>query len=89
MHGITRPIVFVGAPPTFVETNDRVAAEVAKNVFAVQWDYVHGNASAGDLAAFRGVQVGARIVETDPDALDEWGRRGEFDLAETYREMFG
>jgi len=88
MRGLIRPIVFVGGPPTFVEIHDRREAAVVADAFAAQWRYIHGTATADDLAPYRDIRIDGRAVETDPDALDEWGRRGEFDLAEVYRELF-
>jgi hypothetical protein len=74
--------------PTFIETSDPHEARTAEAVFTLQWRYVHGTASPTELFRYRGVQVAGQMVETDPDALDEWARRGEFDLAEVYRELF-
>jgi hypothetical protein len=82
------PIVFEGEKPTFIETSDPHDAQTASAVFAVQWRYVHNSASPHELAAYRDVWIAGKRVETDPDALDEWARRGEFDLAEVYRELF-
>ncbi len=84
-----RPIILVGAPPTFFETHDPNEADLASEVFAAQWRYVHGRATEHDLAPYQGLSLAGQVVETDPDALEEWARRGEFDLAEVYREMFG
>ncbi len=89
MHEYQTPIVFVGEPPTFLDTNDPAEAALAGEVFFVQWQYIHGRATALDLLAYYGRRIGGRQVETDPEALIDWARRGEFDLAEVYREMFG
>lgn len=84
-----RPIILVGVPPTFFETDDPREAHLAGEVFAAQWRYVHGRTTEQDLARYQGLLLAGATVETDPDALEEWARRGEFDLAEVYREMFG
>jgi hypothetical protein len=82
------PIVLVDVGPTFIETSDPSEARVASAVFRAQWRYVHGTGTRADLYSHRGIQLAGETVETDPDALDEWARRGEFDLAEVYRELF-
>jgi len=88
MSRYRRPIVLVGEPPSFIETDDPEEASLAAEAFATQWAYVHYQADASDLFPYQGQQVAGRPIETDSDALDEWARRGEFDLAEVYREMF-
>jgi len=84
-----RPIVFDGEVPTFVEIDNPDEARVAAEIFATQWRFVHGRADAFDLLAYHGRTVNGRPVEINPDALLNLARRGEFDLAEVYREMFG
>lgn len=84
-----RPIVLVGEPPTFIETPDEDEANLAAEIFAVQWRYVHNNATEIELLPYWGLTIAGREVEIDWQVLDEWARRGEFDLAEVYREMFG
>ncbi len=88
MAEFRRPIVLVGEPPTFITTNDPDEAGLAAEVFAAQWRYVHHQASETELLSYLGLRVAGRMVEVDPDVLDEWARRGEFDLAEVYRELF-
>ena len=83
------PVVLVGAPPTFIETADPDELAVAREAFFAQWKYVHGDLPPEALQPFAGRRVTGRLIETDPDVLDEWARRGEFDLTEVYREMFG
>lgn len=83
-----RPIVLVGGPPTFITTNDPDEARLAAEVFAAQWRYVHHQASDLELFSYLGLRIAGRMVEVDPFVLDEWARRGEFDLAEAYRELF-
>lgn len=89
MPSFIHPIVLVGAGATFIETDDPAEAALAGRVFAAQWRYVHGRALPAELFGHLGLRVAGRLVETDPAALDELGRRGEFDLAEVYRELFG
>jgi len=86
---IRRPIVLQGEPPTFVEIEDPDEARLAEEIFATQWRYLHGRADAFDLSALDGRRINGRLVEIDPQVLADWARRGEFDLAEVYREMFG
>ncbi len=83
------PVIFAGEPPTFLVTDDPDAADLAREAFAVQWRYVHGQADAFDLLRFLGRHIEGRLIEIDPNALLDWAHRGEFDLAEVYREMFG
>ncbi len=83
-----RPIV-LDEGPTFVTTADPVTAGLVVDIFAVQWRYVHGDADPAELAQYRGIRFAGRLVETDSDVLDEYARRGEFDLAEVYRELLG
>jgi hypothetical protein len=54
-------------------------AQLAWDVFQTQWDFLHGQASAGDLAEYRGVRIGGRVVETDPRRLERLGAAG-FDV---------
>ncbi len=89
MATFQRPIVLVGEPPTFIETDDPDEAGLAEVVFATQWRYVHRGDNTSELYSFFGLRIAGRMVETDPNVLDEWARRGEFDLAEVYRELFG
>jgi protein-L-isoaspartate O-methyltransferase len=84
-----RPVVTVEGGPTLVPTSSAEDDLAAAEIFAVQWRYVHGTASADELLPYTGVIVAGRVVETDPDVLDEWARRGDFDITEVYRVMFG
>lgn len=74
--------------PSFVTPAYPGEAQRVAEIFAVQWRYVHGDADPAELRQYRGQRIAGRLVETDPDVLDEYARRGEFDLAEVYRELF-
>lgn len=89
MRKYRRPIVLIGETPSFIETDDPAEAKLVGEAFAAQWRYVHGQAAVTELWRYMLLRVAGRFTETDPVALDEWARRGEFDLAEVYREMFG
>ncbi len=89
MSEYRRPIVLIGEPPTFIETDDPDEAKLAGEAFAAQWRYVHGQAAVTELWPYLLRRVAGRFIETDPVVLDDWARRGEFDLAEVYRELFG
>lgn len=82
------PLVVVGEPPTFVAVHDSAEYRLAHDALATQWQYVHGRAPAEELLGFLGLRVDGRLIEVDPDRLEEWAWRGEFDLAEVYRELF-
>jgi len=85
MPSFLLPLVTVQDGPTFVEANGSFEATIAKQVFSVQWRYVHNRATPDELLSYLGIQIGGHTVETDPDVLDEYGRRGQFDVAEVYR----
>jgi len=82
------PLVVAGEPPTFVTVHSHDELRLAQQAFATQWAYIHGNANQDDLLGFLDLRVDGRLIEVDPDVLEDWARRGEFDLAEVYREMF-
>lgn len=82
-----RPLVVDGTL-TFVATRGSRAAELAEQVFAAQWRFVHGRATAQDVARFRGLRLAGRVVETDPDVLERLGYQGLFaELDEIYRDV--
>jgi hypothetical protein len=87
-HLRLRPLAVEGEV-TFVETHGSRAAGRAMSAFGVQWDFVHGQASEADLARLRGIRIGGRLVEADPDVLEHLARAGEFNLEERYRELLG
>ena len=72
---------------TFISGDERVfvavrgsrAADRAQEANALQWLYVHGRADAVQLERLRGLEIGGRLVQSDPDELLEIARRGEFD----------
>ncbi len=88
MPFLVKPLVTVDDGPTFIVTNSFLEAQLAADVFALQWRYVHFNADAEELLPYRGVQIAGHTVETQPGVLDEYARRGDFDLAEIYRGSF-
>jgi hypothetical protein len=71
----------------FVAVHGSRAADVAQEANALQWLYIHGRADAVQLERLRGLQIGGRLVQADPDELLEIARRGEFDPDELYREL--
>ena len=81
-----RPLAVEGEV-TFVPIRGSHRAELAMEVFGVQWGFIHGHKSAADLAAYQGVRIGWRVVETDPDILELLGRRGEFEVSDIYRDF--
>ncbi len=87
MSNFRSPLVTVEDGPTFIESADPQEAVDASAAFKAQWQYVH-HGTGRDLALYTGVVIAGRTVETDPDALDEWARRGDFDMTEIYRGLF-
>lgn len=87
-HLRLRPLAVEGEV-TFVETHGSRAAARAMSAFGVQWDFLHGRADEADLARLRGLRIGGRLVEADPDVLEDLARRGEFQIDELYRELIG
>ncbi len=83
------PIVLAGEPVTFIETTNPEVAALARDAFQVQWQYVHDRTDASELIKFLGRQIDGRPIEIDPAALMDQAYRGELDLTEVYREMFG
>lgn len=82
-----RPLAVDGTL-TFVATRGSRAAELAEQAFAAQWDFVHGRATADDVARFRGLRIAGHEVETDPDVLERLGYQGLFaELDEIYRDV--
>lgn len=70
-----------------VTTRGSNAARTAQNALRVQRAFLDGEPGAREaLVRLAGVQVGGHVVETDPDVLEEIGRRGELgDIGEMYR----
>ena len=87
-HLRLRPLAVEGEV-TFVETHGNRAAARAMSAFGVQWDFVRGRATEADLARLRGLRIGGRLVEADPDVLEHLARAGEFNLEERHRELLG
>ncbi len=83
-----RPLVTVNDGPTFIVVDNYYDADLASQAFVVQWRYVHFTANTEDLLPYRDLRIAGHAVETNPDVLDEYARRGDFDLAEIYRGLF-
>ena len=76
-----------GDERVFVAVHGSRAADVAQEANALQWNYIHGRVDAQQLERLRGLRIGGRLVQADPDELFEVARRGEFDPDELYREL--
>ena len=76
-----------GDERVFVAVHGSEAGKRAEDANALQWQYVHGRADASQLERLRGMRIGSRLVQADPDELFEVARRGEFDPDELYREL--
>ena len=87
MQTYRQPLVTVEDGPTFIGTTDIQEAAIAAAAFQAQWQSAEPGPGR-DLAPYTDVVIAGRTIETDPDVLEEWGRRGAFDLAEIYRQMF-
>jgi len=83
-----RPIAVEG-DLRFVTTRGSRIASDAMRAFGVQWDFVHGRASADDLVRYAGRRVGGFRVETDPAVLERLAAAGQFRIEEIYRELVG
>jgi len=81
-----RPLA-VDGDTDFVEVDNPLLAAQAEEIFATQWDYIHGYASAGDLKRLPRRFEGRRIVR-DPRELEELARIGAFDIEELYRLLY-
>ena len=81
-----RPLAVDGTTD-FVEVDNPLLAVQAEEIFAVQWDYVHGYVSADDLKRLPGRFVGRRVVRS-PEELEELARIGAFDIEELYRHLY-
>jgi hypothetical protein len=57
------------------------------SIIARHWNAVKHFLWTGDprrVARFKGVTVAGRPLETDPDAIERWARRGELDFEDIY-----
>lgn len=72
----------------FIEVDNPAVADQATEIFATQWDYIHGYADEGDLKGLPAMFAGRRVVR-DPDTLEELGWTGAFDVEELYRYLYG
>lgn len=76
-----------GDQRVFVAVRGSNAADAGQEANALQWLYLHGRADPRQLERLRGLRIGGRLVQADPDELDEIARRGEFDPDDLYREL--
>jgi hypothetical protein len=85
-----RPLMLEGeSEVTFVAVRGSRAADLADEVFNLQWQYVNGRADAADLERIRGDRIAGRTVEADPDRLGYLARAGAIDIPEAYRSIVG
>ena len=82
----TRPLAVDGTTD-FVEVDNPLLAVQAEEIFATQWDYIHGYVSADDLKRLPVRFEGRRVVR-DPRELEELARIGAFDIEELYRHLY-
>jgi hypothetical protein len=71
----------------FVAARGSAEARRAEDANALQWRYVHNEATEAELARIRGLVVDGVEAAADAKTLLEVARRGEFDPAEIYREL--
>jgi hypothetical protein len=85
-----RPLIVEGENElVFVTVRGSRASDRADPVFDVQWRFVNGDADEAELDEIRGMRIGGRTVEGDPDRLEYLGRLGTIDPLEAYRETIG
>ena len=84
-----RPVVVRGKDLLFLSVRGSHQAERARPAWDVQWRFVHGQASAQELARFGGLRIAGELVETDPGVLERLGDAGRFDPDDPYREIVG
>ncbi len=83
-----RPVYVEGSDQAeFVTVRGSRAADRVEAVFDVQWRYLHGDATPGEVRALSGKRAGGRAVEADPDRLDTIGALGDANPDEVYREL--
>jgi hypothetical protein len=83
-----RPVILEGGDGVeLVIVREPRAADAASHAFRVQWAFIHGDASEGEVRQLAGVTVEGRPVEADPDRLEAIATRGGFDVDEVYREL--
>ncbi len=73
----------------FVETRGSHAAARAQRIFDVQYRFIEGDASEGELRGIAGHRVAGRLVKSDPDRLRAIGEADGVDIVEAYREVLG
>ena len=85
-----RPLIVEGESElSFVTVRGSKAADHADVVFDIQWRFLAGHASEAELEQIRGVRIGGRIVESDPDRLTLLARAGTVSVDEAYRDTVG
>ncbi len=64
-----------------------VPGEADRSRVGSYWSAVRRFLNTGDLssvAEFEGSEIGGVALETDPDAIEEWWRKGELDFPDIY-----
>jgi hypothetical protein len=69
---------------TWVTVRGPREADRAHGAFDVQWRFLAGRASEGELRGLRGLRIGGHSATWDPDRLEGAGRAG-VDVPEAYR----
>jgi hypothetical protein len=83
-----RPIILEGGDGVeFVPTSHSRKADQIASDFAVQYRYIHGDATEDEVRALSGHRAAARLVESDPDRLDRIGSLGGLNVEGVYREL--
>ena len=85
-----RPIILDdGDGVEFVSIRGSNAAYRAQQIFDVQYRFIEGTASEGELAGIAEKKVAGRQVESDPDRLEAIAEADGMDVIEAYREALG
>ena len=71
----------------FIDVEGPEQADLAQQIFAIQWDFVHGYVGRDALDQLPATFAGRPVVR-DPRTLIALARRGDFDIDELYRELF-
>jgi hypothetical protein len=84
------PLILEGEDKVaFVAIRGSHAAARAQRIFDVQYRFIEGDASLDELENIAGLKVAGRVVESDPDRLEQLADRGDVDVVEAYRELLG
>ena len=85
-----RPVFLEGENGVrFVEVRGSNAANRAQRIFDVQYRFIEGRASEGELAGIAGQKIAGQVVESDPDQLEAIAETGGAGVEEAYREVVG